>query len=127
MRRIKSLSLATQSARKPFFFFNLFLRKRYSVSAESLPPGDRDDETLVSRAVQLLRPPEDQWNSEQLRDLLFSDHEKPPLSPKLLFQIARGLESPSKALKFFDHVEANSKNSESLSAAFQAVIELGSR
>lgn len=130
MRRIiKSLYATNQSSktllhllqprRTPSLFRHL--------SAESHPLND--DETFISQALQLLQPPESEWNVEQLRNLLFSDPETP--SPKRLLRIARRLDSSSKALKFFDYVRENSdlpddSNGELLSSTFQAVLELAS-
>ncbi|EXB51620.1 hypothetical protein L484_012912 [Morus notabilis] len=129
---MKSLS-ATNHSTKPFLhLLQLKLHPRPTpsilrhLSVESYPP--KDDETFISHALQLLQPPETEWNAEQLQTLLFSDSESP--SPTRLLHIARRLDSSSKALNFFDHVRENShlpKDSSLLASTFQAVLELASR
>ncbi|KAE7999440.1 hypothetical protein FH972_003873 [Carpinus fangiana] len=91
------------------------------------PPSPQDEDSLITKAVQLLQAPENENSgSTQLHQLLFSSSS--PSSPGLFRKIARRLDSSSQALKFFDYIKSNapSQDLHSLSSTFQAIFELAS-
>ncbi|KAK4269572.1 hypothetical protein QN277_022711 [Acacia crassicarpa] len=87
-----------------------------------LSPSQTDDKSLVTQVVQLLQVPENEWNTDQLRPLLFSA----TTMPCHLLTITLHLGSSSKALNFLEYVRANapSEQSHCLSPIFHGVIEL---
>ncbi|KAM6584748.1 hypothetical protein CsatB_011750 [Cannabis sativa] len=127
--RIVSLSVSTQSNRL-LNLLRLQSLKHFSPSRHlSLQSNlHQYHEPSITQAVELLQTPENNWDLDQLRSILYSDSENS--SPKRFFHIARRLDSSAKALKFFDYVRENSKCPEDLpllSSVFQAVLELASR
>ncbi|KAH7513067.1 hypothetical protein FEM48_Zijuj12G0157200 [Ziziphus jujuba var. spinosa] len=105
----------------------LVLRHLSTEPINPLQKQNGDEEKFIAQVVQLLQPPENDWNFEKLRLLLFSDSTTP--SPTRLFRIASRLDSSSKALKFLDYLQSNSPTPDknSLSSTFQAVLVIASR
>jgi pentatricopeptide repeat protein len=92
------------------------------------PLSPQDEDSLITKAVQLLQATENENSgSTQLHQLLFSSSS--PSFPGLFRKIARRLDSSSQALKFFDYIKSNapSQDLHSLSSTFQAIFELASR
>ncbi|OAY62235.1 pentatricopeptide repeat-containing protein At3g61520, mitochondrial [Manihot esculenta] len=104
------------------------LPRRLSTEPTALPPPSRqqNDDSIVKRAVQLLKISYREWDTTQLIHLLFSD---PAPSSRVLFQIARRLPSSSHALKFLQFLQEKSPfpDTQALSSTFQAILELASR
>ncbi|KAL5572948.1 hypothetical protein UlMin_022545 [Ulmus minor] len=128
--RITTLSSATKHSKsllhllKPQNPSSPFLLRHLSIQSNP----QLDDSSSITQIVQLLQSPQNEWNTDHLRTLLYSDSGNPP--PARLFHITRRLDSSSKALQFFDYVHANSNLPEDLpllSSTFQAVLELASR
>ncbi|KAK6918315.1 Pentatricopeptide repeat [Dillenia turbinata] len=81
--------------------------------------------TPFAEALQILKTQEDNWDSNELKTLLFSPS-SPPLSSNRLYNITYQLGSSQKALKFFQWMknEDSSIDSDSHSFTFQAIFEL---
>ncbi|PON91148.1 Pentatricopeptide repeat [Trema orientale] len=104
--------------------FSLSILRHLSLESNS----HHDHETSINQVIELLQAPENDWDLDQLRRLLYSDSEIS--SSKRFFHIARRLGSSAKALKFLDYVRENSEcpeDSPLLSYVFQAVLEVASR
>ncbi|KDP28560.1 hypothetical protein JCGZ_14331 [Jatropha curcas] len=124
-----SLTVSASKHQKLLCIFQSSLVLRHFSSEQTLslsPQQQQKDDSIVNEAVQLLQIPDNDWNTAQLNQLLFSD---PVPSPRLVFQIARRLPSSSQAFKFLQYlqIKSSSPDTEALSSTFQAIFELASR